>query len=279
MSKLHKRLSVGTLILHIFLIAGSLIMVFPFVWTLMSSFKELGQIFKIPPEFWPNPWVWTNFSKSLQAMPFGKAYFNSLYIAVVVVVCQMVTASMAGYAFGKLKFPGHNIVFLIFLSTMMIPSQVVMIPIFNNMKALGLLNTHWALILPAALFNAFGVFLLRQFIMGLPDDLEEAAVVGGASTPRIFLQIVFPLIRSALAAFGIFVFLGQWNSFLYPLIFLNKQETYTVPLLLSYFKGQYATEYPLLMAGTIISVLPVLIMYLIFQRQIIAGISITGMKS
>jgi len=134
MSKLHKRLSVGTLILHIFLIAGSLIMVFPFVWTLMSSFKELGQIFKIPPEFWPNPWVWTNFSKSLQAMPFGKAYFNSLYIAVVVVVCQMVTASMAGYAFGKLKFPGHNIVFLIFLSTMMIPSQVVMIPIFNNMN-------------------------------------------------------------------------------------------------------------------------------------------------
>lgn len=254
-------------------------MVFPFIWTLMSSFKSLGQIFKIPPTFFPDPWVFTNYPRSLSAMPFGTAYFNSVYIATVVVVIQLITASMAGYAFAKLKFPGHNIVFIIFLATMMVPSQVVMIPIFNTMGTLGLLNTHWSLILPSALFNAFGVFLLRQFIMGLPNDLEEAAIIDGASVPKIFAQIIFPLIKPSLAALGIFVFLGQWNSFLYPLIFLNKQSTYTVPLLLSYFKGQYVTEYPLLMAGTIVAIIPVLIVYMIFQKQIIQGIAITGMKS
>lgn len=278
-TKRRKKIAAGTIVLHAILILGSLIMIFPFVWTVLSSFKGMGEIFTFPPTFFPKKWVFSNFPRSLQAMPFGRAYFNSFYIATVVVLVQLITASMAGYAFGKLKFPGHKVLFPIFLATMMIPGQVVMIPIFTTMKSLGLLNTHWSIILPACLFNAFGVFLLRQFIMGLPDDLEEAAVVDGASTPRIFVQIIFPLIRSSLAAFGIFVFLGQWNNFLYPLIFLSKKETYTVPLLLSYFKGQYATEYPLMMAGTVIAVIPVLIIYLIFQKQIIAGIAITGMKS
>ena len=277
--KKRRKITPGTVVLHLALIIGAFVMVFPFLWTLLSSFKNLGEIFRYPPTFLPEEWVFSNYPRSFTAMPFARAYFNSIYIAVVVTAVQLLTASMAGYAFGKLKFPGHKILFPIFLATMMIPNQVVMIPIFTTMKSLGLTNTHWSLILPAALFNAFGVFLLRQFIMGIPDDLEEAAVVDGASVPRIFFQIIFPLIKSSLAAFGIFVFLGQWNSFLYPLIFLNKPETYTVPLLLSYFKGQYATEYPLLMAGTVIAVIPVLIVYMIFQKQIIAGIAITGMKS
>lgn len=269
----------GTIVLHIVLILGACIMVFPFLWTLFASFKNVGEIFLYPPRLLPKEWVFTNFPRSLQAMPFDKGYFNSIYIAVVVTVVELITASMAGYAFGKLKFPGHNVVFMLFLATMMIPAQVVMIPLYHLMSSFGLLNTHWSLILPAALFNAFGVFLLRQFVMGLPNDLEEAAIVDGAGTPRIFFQIILPLVRSSLAAFGIFVFLGQWNSFLYPLIFLNKMDTYTVPLMLNYFKGQYATEYPLLMAGTVMAVVPVLIIYIIFQKQIIAGIAITGMKS
>ncbi|MGI5959339.1 MAG: carbohydrate ABC transporter permease [Massiliimalia sp.] len=277
--KKKRKIGVGTIILHIVLILGACIMVFPFLWTVFSAFKNVGEIFLYPPRLFPTEWEFSNFPRSLAAMPFDKAYFNSIYIAVVVTAVQLITASMAGYAFGKLKFPGHNVVFLLFLATMMIPAQVVMIPIFNTMKALGLLGTHWSIIIPAALFNAFGVFLLRQFIMGLPDDLEEAAIVDGAGTPRIFFQIILPLVRSALAAFGIFVFLGQWNNFLYPLIFLNQMDTYTVPLMLSYFKGQYATEYPLLMAGTVMAVIPVLIIYIIFQKQIIAGIAITGMKS
>ncbi len=170
-------------------------------------------------------------------------------------------------------------IFVLFLATMMVPSQVTMIPLFLIMKKIGLLGSHMSLILPAALFNAFGVFLMRQFIAGLPDELEEAAIIDGASVPQIFFRIIIPLVKPSMAAFGIFVFLGQWNSFMYPLIFLNKTETFTVPLLLNFFKGTYATDYPLLMAGTVISVVPVLIVYLFFQKQIIQGIAITGMKN
>ena len=195
------------------------------------------------------------------------------------VVVQLLTASMAGYAFAKLKFKGHNVIFVLFLATMMIPSQVTMIPLFIIMKNLKLLGTHWSLILPASLFNAFGVFLMRQFTASLPDELEEAAIIDGASVPQIFFKIIMPLIKPSMAAFGIFVFLGQWNNFMYPLIFLNKTETFTVPLLLNFFKGNYATNYPLLMAGTMISIVPVLVVYIFFQKQIIQGIAITGMKS
>ena len=196
-----------------------------------------------------------------------------------VTVIQLFTASMAGYSFAKLKFRGHNVVFMLFLATMMIPSQVTMIPLFVIMKNLGLLGTHMSLILPAALFNAFGVFLMRQFIASLPDELEEAAIIDGAGVPQIFFRIILPLVKPSLAAFGIFVFLGQWNNFMNPLIFLNKTETFTVPLMLNFFKGTYATDYPLLMAGTVISILPVLVVYMFFQKQIIQGIAITGMKN
>lgn len=278
-SRRRKKQILKQILLHIILILGSVIMALPFIWTLSSSFKDMRQIFQVPPTFIPNPVVFSNYPRSLQALPFGRAYFNSIYIACIVVICELFTASMAAYGFARLKFPGSNILFIFFLATMMIPGQVTMIPLFLIMRNLGLLGTHWSLILPAALFNAFGVFLLRQFIMGLPPDLEEAAVVDGASVPRIYFTIILPLIKPALAAFGIFVFLGQWNNFLYPLIFLSKPETFTVPLLLNYFKGIYITEWPLLMAGTVIAVIPVLIVYLVFQKQIIEGIAITGMKN
>lgn len=274
-----KRLSVGKVIVYIVLSLGAVIMVLPFLWTVLSSLKNMGQTFAVPPKIIPDPFVWENYPESLQALPFGRAYFNSFYIAVVVVAVQLLTASMAGYAFAKLKFSGHNLLFVLFLATMMIPSQVTMIPLFIIMKNLGLLGTHMSLILPAALFNAFGVFLMRQFIAALPDELEEAAIIDGAPVPMIFFKIVLPLVKPSLAAFGIFVFLGQWNNFLYPLIFLNKTESFTVPLLLNFFKGTYATDYPLLMAGTVISILPVLVVYMFFQKQIIQGITVTGMKN
>lgn len=274
-----KRLSVGKVIVYIVLSLGAVIMVLPFLWTVLSSLKNMGQTFAVPPKIIPDPFVWENYPESLQALPFGRAYFNSFYIAVVVVAVQLLTASMAGYAFAKLKFSGHNLLFVLFLATMMIPSQVTMIPLFIIMKNLGLLGTHMSLILPAALFNAFGVFLMRQFIAALPDELEEAAIIDGAPVPMIFFKIVLPLVKPSLAAFGIFVFLGQWNNFLYPLIFLNKTESFTVPLLLNFFKGTYATDYPLLMAGTVISMLPVLVVYMFFQKQIIQGITVTGMKN
>lgn len=274
-----KKIEIGKLILYVVLSFGAIIMVLPFVWTVLSSLKNMGQTFAYPVKILPNPVVWENYPESLAALPFGRAYWNSFYIAAIVVIFQLLTATMAGYSFATLKFKGNGIVFILFLATMMVPSQVTMIPLFLIMKNIGLLGSHMSLILPAALFNAFGVFLMRQFIAGLPDELEEAAIIDGASVPQIFVRIIIPLVKPSMAAFGIFVFLGQWNSFMYPLIFLNKTETFTVPLLLNFFKGTYATDYPLLMAGTVISVVPVLIVYLFFQKQIIQGIAITGMKN
>ena len=273
-----KKIKVGKLILYVVLSFGAIVMVLPFIWTVLSSLKNMGQTFAYPVKIFPDPVVWENYPESLSALPFGRAYWNSFYIAAIVVIFQLLTATMAGYSFAKLKFRGHGVIFVLFLATMMVPSQVTMIPLFLIMKKIGLLGSHMSLILPAALFNAFGVFLMRQFIAGLPDELEEAAIIDGASVPQIFFRIIIPLVKPSMAAFGIFVFLGQWNSFMYPLIFLNKTETFTVPLLLNFFKGTYATDYPLLMAGTVISVVPVLIVYLFFQKQIIQGIAITGMK-
>ena len=274
-----KKIKVGKLILYVVLSFGAIVMVLPFIWTVLSSLKNMGQTFAYPVKIFPDPVVWENYPESLSALPFGRAYWNSFYIAAIVVIFQLLTATMAGYSFAKLKFRGHGVIFVLFLATMMVPSQVTMIPLFLIMKKIGLLGSHMSLILPAALFNAFGVFLMRQFIAGLPDELEEAAIIDGASVPQIFFRIIIPLVKPSMAAFGIFVFLGQWNSFMYPLIFLNKTETFTVPLLLNFFKGTYATDYPLLMAGTVISVVPVLIVYLFFQTQIIQGIAITGMKN
>lgn len=274
-----KKIKVGKLILYVVLSFGAIVMVLPFIWTVLSSLKNMGQTFAYPVKIFPDPVVWENYPESLSALPFERAYWNSFYIAAIVVIFQLLTATMAGYSFAKLKFRGHGVIFVLFLATMMVPSQVTMIPLFLIMKKIGLLGSHMSLILPAALFNAFGVFLMRQFIAGLPDELEEAAIIDGASVPQIFFRIIIPLVKPSMAAFGIFVFLGQWNSFMYPLIFLNKTETFTVPLLLNFFKGTYATDYPLLMAGTVISVVPVLIVYLFFQKQIIQGIAITGMKN
>jgi len=186
---------------------------------------------------------------------------------------------MAGYAFAKLSFPGSDLIFVLFLSMMMVPLQVTIIPLFIMLRDFGWINTHLALIVPAALLNAFGVFLMRQFIKGLPRELEEAAIVDGANPWTIFWQVILPLLRAPLAALGILSFLGQWNSFFVPLIMLNSPNLFTVPLLLNQFRSEYTTNWTLMMAGSVIAVLPVLIIYIVGQRHFIAGIAMTGLKS
>ncbi|MFS0882357.1 carbohydrate ABC transporter permease [Metabacillus niabensis] len=265
-------------ILHILLVISAFIMIFPFIWTILSSLKDMSQIFVIPPKWIPDPFVWSNFPNSLQAMPFDLAYFNSFYITAIIVVFTLLTASMAAYAFAKINFKGANVLFILFLATMMIPKQVTMIPLYLVMDNLGWLDTHLTLIVPGALFNAFAVFLLRQFVMGIPKELEEAAIMDGAGFVRIYWNIILPLIRPALAAIGIFTFMQSWNNFIDPLIYLNTPENFTVPLLLNSFKGLYTADWSLMMAGTVISVIPVLVVYIVAQRHIIEGISITGMK-
>ena len=276
--KRRRKVKASTIILHIALIIGALIMVFPFIWTISSSLKSVSQIFIVPPEFIPKPFVWSNYTDSLKALPFGRAYWNSFYITVLIVGIQLITASMAAYAFAKIRFPGVNFLFIFFLATMMIPKQVTMIPMYMIMSKIGWLDTHLTLIVPGALFNAFSVFLLRQFVMGIPNDLEEAAVIDGANPLKIYWKVILPLIRPALAAVGIFAFMSTWNNFLEPLIFLSTPKLFTVPLLLNYFKGLHATDWGLMMAGSTISIIPVLIVYVIAQRQIIEGVALTGIK-
>ncbi|EHG31751.1 MULTISPECIES: carbohydrate ABC transporter permease [Enterococcus] len=274
----NKRNSVGKWCLHGLLAIGSFLMVFPFLWTIGSSLKNMTQIFALPPVWFPNPIVWQNYLHSLQAMPFGRAYWNSFYITIIVVVCQLFTGSMAAYAFAKLRFKGSEALFLLFLATMMIPKQVTMIPLYLIMDKLDWLNTHLPLIIPGALFNAFAVFLLRQFIRGIPKELEEAAVMDGASIPRIYWSVILPLIKPALAAMTIFIFMGTYNNFMDALIYLSTPEKFTVPLLLNNFKGLYVTNWSYMMAGATISVIPIILVYLFAQRYIIEGITLTGIK-
>ncbi|WP_425314341.1 carbohydrate ABC transporter permease [Shouchella clausii] len=272
------RIRISQILLHVTLVIGSIVMAGPFIWMALSSLKSFEQIFAVPPVWIPDPFVWSNFTDSLQAMPFGRAYFNSFYISTIVVVSQVLTCSMAAYAFAKLKFPGSKVLFIAFLATMMVPMQVTLIPLYIIMDNIGWVNTHLSIIVPNALFNAFGVFLLRQFMMGIPKEMEEAAVMDGANPLYIYAKIMLPLIKPALAAFAIFSFIGIWNNFIQPLVFLSDTTLFTVPLLLATFKGLYVTNWPLMMAGATISVVPVLIVYFFAQRQIIEGIALTGVK-
>ncbi len=272
------RQHLGTVLLHLVLILGALTMIVPFLWMIGTSLKSFSQVFTIPPTWIPDPAVWSNYPDSFNALPFGRAYWNSFYIAAVVVTSQLLTCSMAGYAFARIKFPFREPVFILFLATLMIPQQVTIIPTYLIMRDLGWLDTHWALIVPSGLFSAFGVFLLRQFIKGLPEELEEAAILDGASRWRIYWQIILPLIKAPLAALAIFSFLAQWNNFFTPNIFLSTPDMFTIPLLLNQFRGLYVTDWTLMMAAAAIAVIPVLIVYLIGQRYIIEGVALTGLK-
>ncbi|MFD0710550.1 carbohydrate ABC transporter permease [Paenibacillus sp. GCM10027626] len=268
----------AAIMLHLVLAAGACLMALPFVWMVLSALKDLSQVFIVPPKWIPDPFVWSNFKESLTALPFGQAYLNSLYINVIVVAAQLITCSMAAYAFAKIRFPFREPLFVLFLATMMVPGQVTIIPLYLIMKMIGWLDTHLALIVPAALLNAFGVFLLRQFFKGIPKDMEEAAIIDGAGRWTIYTRIMLPLVKPALSALAIFTFLGMWNSFFYPLIFLNSPETFTVPMMLNLYRGMYATDWTLMMAGASIALLPVLLVYLIGQRYIIEGVTLSGIK-
>ena len=266
-------------LLHLLLIIGAIIMATPFLWMILTSLKTNAQAFSIPPTWIPNPFVWQNYVQSLQALPFGLAYVNTTYITLIVVASTLITCSMAGYSFARIRFPGRGILFVVFLATLMIPFQLTIIPQFIIMTKLGWIDSHLALIAPAALFNAFGVFLMRQFIRGIPIELEEAALVDGANRWTVFWRIILPLLKAPMAALGILTFMGTWNNFFNALIYLNTPELFTVQMMLNQFRGQYNTEWTLVMAGSVIAVLPILIVYVILQRQIIQGIALTGLKA
>jgi multiple sugar transport system permease protein len=268
-------LTPGTLALHAALIAGSVIMLLPFAWMLSTSLKTPAETFKYPPIWIPSTIAWSNYSRTVSAMPFGRFYLNSLVVTVAVTILQLLTSSLAAFAFARLRFRGREALFLLYLATLMIPFQVTMIPNFIVVRTLGWYDTYQALILPPA-FSAFSTFLLRQYFRGIPLDMDEAARIDGASSLRIWWSVVLPLSGPVLAALAIFVSLNTWNDFLWPLIVTNSQEMRTLPVGLSSFQGQYKTDWNLLMAGSVIAMLPMLLVYIVGQRWFIRGITLSG---
>lgn len=264
--------------LHVFLIAASFAMVFPFIWMILNSFKSLQQLLTKPTDFWPDPWIFTNFEESWNALPFGGAYFNSIYIVILSVIGTLLTSSMAAYGLTRFDIKAGKVLLVIFLATQMIPKQVTLIPFYLLMSRIGWIDSHLALIIPAITASPFAIFLMRQFMINLPIELEEAARIDGAGRIRTFFQVVLPNIRPGLGALAIITALDSWNSFLLPLVLLNKTENFTVPLLLAAFRGQYGNiDYGLLMAASAISVIPMLIAFIIGQKHIVASLASAGL--
>lgn len=256
--------------------AGAVVMLFPFLWTLITSITPQGTLSQGPTLLVSDPTL-DAYRTLLDTLPIWRILLNSLGIAVLSTALQMTTGSMAAYAFARIPFPGRSAVFAVYLATLMVPLQVLVVPLFIEMRTLGLQDTYFALLAPG-IASAFGVFLLRQAVAAVPVELDEAAVLDGAGHLRIFSLVVLPQIRPALATVGIFAFMNSWNSFLWPLVVIRSPELMTLPLGLSSLHGQFTTEWNVVMAGSVVSVLPIAAVYLFAQRHIIAGIAHTGIK-
>ncbi|AGE22474.1 carbohydrate ABC transporter permease [Geobacillus zalihae] len=262
---------------HVCLSLGAIFMIFPFLWMLSTSFKDMSEVFIFPPKPFGKEIHWENYLRIFDRFPFDLFFLNSLKITVIVVIGQLITSSMAGYVFARLKFRYRDIIFGLYLATMMVPSQVTMIPTFILMRYYGLVDTHASLILPG-LVSAFGTFLMRQFFLTIPSALEDAAKIDGCTPFGIYWRIFLPLSKPALATLGVFVFMGTWNDFLGPLVFINSLEKMTLPLGLASMQGMYSTDWPVLMAGTVLSLLPVIVIFLLAQDFFIRGITLSGLK-
>lgn len=271
------RRTVGAVARHLLLYALAFATVAPFLWMVLTSFKDLGEIFSYPPTWWPQEFTFRNYVDAFEAAPFGRFYLNSLFVSVTVTLGQLVTCSMAAYAFARMEFRGRDVLFYLFLGTMMVPAHVTMIPSFMILHWLGLIDTYGALILPG-LASAFGTFLLRQFFLTLPKELEEAAFIDGCGRFRVLWQIILPLARPALATLAVFTFMGVFNDFLWALIVINSQELYTVQLGLAIFRDRYSTEWGSLMAGSVVATLPILLVFFFAQKYFIQGIALSGLK-
>jgi multiple sugar transport system permease protein len=272
-------LTAWRILLQLLLAAGGLLMMIPFIWMLSTSLKPYAQVFAYPPEWIPQPILWSNYVDTVTTIQFGTFYVNSLKISTLVTLGQLFTCSLAGYTFARLRFPGKNIIFLGYIGTLMIPGQVTMIPVFIVMRTMGLLNTQAAVILPF-LASPFGTFLFRQFYLTMPVELEDAAKIDGCSYFGIYRRIFLPLSKPALATVGVFTFLGSWNDFLWPLIMLQDKSLMTITVGLAEFRNEmYGTaQWQLMMAGAMISILPILIVFVFAQRLFVQGIALTGIK-
>lgn len=269
--------SAATVITYACLIIGSVIMIFPFVWMILTALKSMSESVRIPPTFFPEVPYFENFQYALTSLPFGKLYINTALMVLGRVVCAIVFSSMAGYAFAKLHFKGKNVLFALVLIQMIMPSQIFVIPQYEMLSKVGMTESIFALIFPG-LVSAFGTFFLRQAYMGIPDEIAEAAYLDGCNQWQAFYKVLFPLTGSAIAALTIFTAVFAYADLMWPLVVNTDINLMTLSSGLATLKGQFTTNYPVLMAGSLFAMVPMLVLYLIFQRKFIEGIALTGGK-
>lgn len=268
---------VGHILIYAVLIGGIIITIFPFIWMILTSFKTQSEAIAVPPVIFPKVWRFENYGEIFQAVPFAKMYLNTICSAIVTVVGQLFFCSMAAYAFGRLNFPGRDFIFYLLLAVLMVPGSFFILPQYLIIQNLGLLNTFVALFLPN-LFSAFGTFLLRQFFMSLPKELEEAALLDGCGRFGIYAKVMLPLVKSGMVSLGILTLRFAWNDLMWPMIVNTSTDKMTLSAGLAYMNGQYTTNYPAMMAGAVMAVLPLLIAFAIFQKQFIEGVAMSGIK-
>ncbi|AKI97753.1 carbohydrate ABC transporter permease [Kosmotoga pacifica] len=265
------------IVLYVLLFAFAITTLLPLVWTISTSLKTRYATLKYPPEFLPDEVSFSNYTTIFNKYPFGRFLFNSFLVTFSTVFLQVVVAAMAAYAFARFDFKCKELLFMFYIATLMFPFQVKAIPLYLIVRSFGWINTYQGLILPKV-FSAFGVFLLRQSILSTPKDYDESAAMDGANHITIFLKIILPLNKGALATLTIFAFMDSWNDYLWPLIVTTTQEMMTIPLGLASLQGRWTTQWNLVSAGTVVSIIPILIVYIVAQKWFIEGISATGLK-
>jgi len=266
----------GWVLLHVAVILGAVAMFFPFLWTIITSISP-GAGLTVTPALIPENPSLEAYDRLFTERPFARVILNSFMLAAITTVVQLFTSTTAAYVFSRLPFKGRRLVFAVYLATMMIPLQVLIVPLFVELKNFGLLNTYLGALLPT-FASAFGIFLLRQAVNQVPLELDEAATLDGAGHFRLFWTIILPNIRPALATLTVFAFMGSWNSFLWPLVVLRKPELQTLPIALAGLQGQYTTEWDIIMAGSVVSILPMLALYIFAQKYVIQGVASSGIK-
>ncbi|MCQ6267927.1 carbohydrate ABC transporter permease [Fictibacillus sp. WQ 8-8] len=267
---------IGQLIVYSLLILGAIVMLIPFFWMVSASLKESWQVFSFPPKWLPDPIRWDNYVTTFQSLPFGKWLGNTVIITVSTIIGTLLSCTVVAYGFARFRAKGKNVLFLVMLATMMLPTAVTMIPVFYLFKSLGWINTFLPLIVPAFFGNAFFIFLLRQFYMSIPTELEDAAKIDGLGTLGILWKIIVPLTMPALITVAIFQFNGAWNDFMGPLLYLSKPDLYTLALGINFFKSQNDVQWNYLMAASVVTMLPSLILFFVGQKYFIEGISLSG---
>ncbi len=272
-----KQMSIKRAILYIVLTGLSIFMLIPFAWMLSSSFKLNKDVFTYPMVWWPKEFVWSNYTNIWVKIPLLRYIFNTAKLTVIITLIQLFTSSFAAYGFAKLRFPGRNILFLSYVCTIAIPWQTYMIPQFIIFRYLGLVDKHLSLIILQS-FTAFGVFLMRQFYLSIPNELNEAARIDGMNEYGIYAKIILPLSKPVIATLTIFSFVAVWNDFMGPFIYLNSKDLKTIQIGLRSFISEYSSEYSLIMAGAVLSLVPVIIIFVALQKYFVEGIATSGLK-